>query len=208
MHEVHELSFAMNPGAARVLSQSFCVDVFSKPYRHSTSSLDGLHHTSDRRAKDLLSNTGQSIKMFIRGRPITMYIPSNIQNYEELKMDLPSEKLELDWVLAVHPNKVLIASGQTAGVDKDGKIPEKFGAVRTIADVDGEELLVGTTRNAILRGTFSDGFVAIVQGHSSFITHLDWSKDGKYIMSNSGDYEILYSFNRKLFVIGHRHLNV
>lgn len=30
------------------------------------------------------------------------------------------------------------------------------------------------------------------QGHSSFITHLDWSKDGKYIMSNSGDYEILY----------------
>lgn len=31
-----------------------------------------------------------------------------------------------------------------------------------------------------------------IQGHSSFITHLDWSKDGKYIMSNSGDYEILY----------------
>lgn len=27
-----------------------------------------------------------------------MYIPSNIQNYEELKMDPPSEKLELDWV--------------------------------------------------------------------------------------------------------------
>uniref|UniRef100_A0A4W4GW39 HELP domain-containing protein n=1 Tax=Electrophorus electricus TaxID=8005 RepID=A0A4W4GW39_ELEEL len=511
---------------------------------------------------------GQSIKMFIRGRPITMYIPSNIQNYEELRMDFPTEKLDLDWVygyrgrdcrgnlyvlpsgeavyfiacvvvlyhvtnrtqrhyrkhtdcvrcLAIHPDKVLVASGQTAGVDKDGKplqpfvhiwdsttlvtlqqiglgtfergvgsvafsndagtflcvidesnehmlsvwdwkkntmvlevkstteavfavefspadtsniitcgkshvyfwtqsagtltkkqgifgkykkpkfimcfvfsltgdvltgdsegniltwgkstfqimkqtrahegsvftlcilqggallsgggkdrriirwsadlapereceIPEKFGAVRTIANVDGEELLVGTTRNAILRGTFSDGFVAIVQGHvdemwglathpsqnlfltcgndkqaclwnaedhslgwcthleesglcadfspngsvvsiglstgrwlvldvqtrevvcdltdgneqlsvmryspdgsflavgshdnfiyiysvmeggrrytrfgkctghSSFITHLDWSKDGKYIMSNSGDYEILY----------------
>uniref|UniRef100_A0A8C9ZJB1 EMAP like 3 n=1 Tax=Sander lucioperca TaxID=283035 RepID=A0A8C9ZJB1_SANLU len=188
--------------------------------------------------------------------------------------------------------------------ERECEIPEKYGAVRTIADVDGEELLVGTTRNAILRGTFSDGFVAIVQGHvdemwglathpsqsifitcghdrqvclwnaeehkldwcitlevghthpalnsfhsgltvvsestdgneqlsvmryspdgsflavgshdnfiyiynvtesgrrytrfgkcnghSSFITHLDWSKDGKYIMSNSGDYEILY----------------
>ncbi|XP_018607407.1 echinoderm microtubule-associated protein-like 4 isoform X2 [Scleropages formosus] len=205
--------------------------------------------------------------------------------------------------------------------ERECEIPEKFGAVRTIADVDGEELLVGTTRNAILRGTLSDGFVAIVQGHvdelwglathpsqnvfltcghdrqvclwnaeehrldwcttleesglcadfcpnggvvsvglntgrwvvldlqtqelvsdstdgneqlsvmryspdgsflavgshdnfiyiytvteggrrytrfgkctghSSFITHLDWSKDGKYIMSNSGDYEILY----------------
>uniref|UniRef100_A0A4W5MRK2 EMAP like 3 n=1 Tax=Hucho hucho TaxID=62062 RepID=A0A4W5MRK2_9TELE len=514
--------------------------------------------------------TGQSIKMFIRGRPITMYVPSNIQNYDDLRMEPPVEKLELDWVygyrgrdcranlyllasgeavyfiacvvvlyhinnrtqrhyskhtdcvrcLTIHPDKVRVASGQTAGVDKDGKplqpyvhiwdsstlitlqqiglgtfergvgsvafsfdsgaflcviddsnehmlsvwdcakgtkhaevkstneavftvefnpndstniitcgkshvyfwtlsagsltkkqgifgkykkpkfiqcfvfsltgdvltgdsegniltwgkspgdtfqimrqtrahdgsvftlcmlqggallsgggkdrkiirwsadlapereceIPEKFGAVRCIADVDGEEVLVGTTRNAILRGTFSDGFVAIVQGHvdemwglathpsqdvfltcghdrqvcvwnteehkldwcttleyglcadfcpngavvsvglstgrwlvldlqtkdvvsdytdgneqlsvmryspdgsflavgshdnfiyiynvtesgrrysrygkcnghSSFITHLDWSKDGKYIMSNSGDYEILY----------------
>ncbi|XP_051284492.1 echinoderm microtubule-associated protein-like 3 isoform X1 [Dicentrarchus labrax] len=548
----------------------------------------------ENRAKELIASAGspgsrrgtysqgQSIKMFIRGRPITMYIPSNIQNYEDLKMEPPSERLELDWVygyrgrdcranlyflptgeavyfiacvvvlyhinkrtqrhyrkhtdcvrcLTLHPDKVRVASGQTAGVDKDGKplqpcvhiwdsttlvtlqqiglgtfqrgvgsvafsfadsgaflcviddsnehmlsvwdcnkgtkyaevkstneavftvefnpsdstniitcgkshvyfwtlstgqftkkqgifgkykkpkfiqcfvfsltgdvltgdsegniltwgksaadvktlgkgaketfqimrqtrahegsvftlctlqggallsgggkdrkiirwsadlapereceIPEKYGAVRTIADVDGEELLVGTTRNAILRGTFSDGFVAIVQGHvdemwglathpsqnifltcghdrqvclwnteehkldwcitleeyglcagfcpngsvvsvglstgrwlvldlltrevvsestdgneqlsvmryspdgsflavgshdnfiyiynvtesgrrytrfgkcnghSSFITHLDWSKDGKYIMSNSGDYEILY----------------
>uniref|UniRef100_A0A8C7M931 EMAP like 3 n=1 Tax=Oncorhynchus kisutch TaxID=8019 RepID=A0A8C7M931_ONCKI len=205
--------------------------------------------------------------------------------------------------------------------ERECEIPEKFGAVRCITDVNGEEVLVGTTRNAILRGTFSDGFVAIVQGHvdemwglathpsqdvfltcghdrqvcvwntaehkldwcttleeyglcadfcpngavvsvglstgrwlvldlqtkevisdytdgneqlsvmryspdgsflavgshdnfiyvynvtecgrrysrygkcnghSSFITHLDWSKDGKYIMSNSGDYEILY----------------
>lgn len=40
----------------------------------------------------------QSIKMFIRGRPITMYVPSNINNYEELKMEPPSESLELDWV--------------------------------------------------------------------------------------------------------------
>uniref|UniRef100_A0A6Q2XQ25 HELP domain-containing protein n=1 Tax=Esox lucius TaxID=8010 RepID=A0A6Q2XQ25_ESOLU len=502
----------------------------------------------------ILSLAGQSIKMFIRGRPITMYVPSNIQNYDDLKMEPPVEKLELDWVygyrgrdcranlymlssgeavyfiacvvvlyhinnrtqrhyrkhtdcvrcLTIHPDKVRVASGQTAGVDKDGKplqpyvhiwdsstlttlqqiglgtfergvgsvafsfadagaflcviddsnehmlsvwdcakgtkhaevkstneavfavefnpsdssniitcgkshvyfwtlsagsltkkqgifgkykkpkfiqcfvfsltgdvltgdsegniltwgkspgdimrqtrahdgsvftlcmlhggallsgggkdrkiirwsadlapereceIPEMFGAVRCIADVDGEEVLVGTTRNAILRGTFSDGFVAILQGHvdemwglathpsqdvfltcghdrlvcvwnteehkldwcttlefssgfnplwlvldlktkevvsdytdgneqlsvmryspdgsflavgshdnfiyiytvtesgrrysrygkcnghSSFITHLDWSKDGKYIMSNSGDYEILY----------------
>uniref|UniRef100_A0A7N8Y005 EMAP like 3 n=1 Tax=Mastacembelus armatus TaxID=205130 RepID=A0A7N8Y005_9TELE len=113
----------------------------------------------------------QSIKMFIRGRPITMYIPSNIQNYEDLKMEPPSERLQLDWVygyrgrdcranlyflptgeavyfiacvvvlyhinnctqrhyrkhtdcvrcLTLHPDKVRVASGQTAGVDKDGK---------------------------------------------------------------------------------------
>lgn len=30
------------------------------------------------------------------------------------------------------------------------------------------------------------------QGHSSYITHLDWSPDNNNIMSNSGDYEILY----------------
>ena len=48
--------------------------------------------------------TEQSTKMFIRGRPITMYIPSNIQNYEDLKMELPSAKLELDWV---YPDRLL-----------------------------------------------------------------------------------------------------
>ncbi|XP_028284689.1 echinoderm microtubule-associated protein-like 3 isoform X2 [Parambassis ranga] len=137
----------------------------------------------ENRAKELISSAGspgsrrgtysqgQSIKMFIRGRPITMYIPSNIQNYEDLKMEPPSERLELDWVygyrgrdcranlyflptgealyfiacvivlyhinnrtqrhyrkhtdcvrcLTLHPDKVRVASGQTAGVDKDGK---------------------------------------------------------------------------------------
>ncbi|XP_046824221.1 echinoderm microtubule-associated protein-like 2 isoform X2 [Vespa crabro] len=29
-------------------------------------------------------------------------------------------------------------------------------------------------------------------GHSSFITHLDWSIDGEYLRSNSGDYELLF----------------
>lgn len=35
-------------------------------------------------------------------------------------------------------------------------------------------------------------YCILPQGHSSYITHLDWSPDNKYIMSNSGDYEILY----------------
>lgn len=29
-------------------------------------------------------------------------------------------------------------------------------------------------------------------GHSSFVTHMDWSVDGQYLRSNSGDYELLY----------------
>ena len=30
------------------------------------------------------------------------------------------------------------------------------------------------------------------QGHSSFVTHIDWSVDNQHLQSNSGDYEILY----------------
>ncbi|XP_054609152.1 echinoderm microtubule-associated protein-like 3 isoform X1 [Dunckerocampus dactyliophorus] len=146
----------------------------------SSANLLNRSPSLENRARELIASAGsrrgtysqeQSIKMFIRGRPITMYIPSNIQNYEELKMEPPSERLELDWVygyrgrdcranlyflptgeavyftacvivlyhinkrtqrhyrkhtdcvrcLTLHPDKVRIASGQTAGVDKDGK---------------------------------------------------------------------------------------
>ncbi|KAK5876199.1 hypothetical protein CesoFtcFv8_027194 [Champsocephalus esox] len=153
--------------------------------KKAASSADLLTRSSslENRAKEMVASTGspgsrrgtynqeQSIKMFIRGRPITMYIPSNILNYEDLKMEPPSERLELDWVygyrgrdcranlyflptgeavyfiacvvvlyhiknrtqrhytnhtdcvrcLTLHPDKVRVASGQTAGVDKDGK---------------------------------------------------------------------------------------
>ncbi|XP_061619079.1 echinoderm microtubule-associated protein-like 3 isoform X2 [Phyllopteryx taeniolatus] len=153
--------------------------------KKAASSATLLNHCAslENRAKELVASAGspgsrratysqgQSIKMFIRGRPITMYIPANIQNYEDLKMEPPSERLELDWVygyrgrdcranlyflptgeavyfiacvvvlyhignraqrhyrrhtdcvrcLTLHPDKVRIASGQTAGVDKDGK---------------------------------------------------------------------------------------
>ncbi|XP_064593026.1 echinoderm microtubule-associated protein-like 3 [Zonotrichia leucophrys gambelii] len=46
------------------------------------------------------------------------------------------------------------------------ELPESFGAVRTIAEGPGEELLVGTTRNALLRGSLGCGFTPIVQGHT------------------------------------------
>uniref|UniRef100_A0A5S6K7R3 Sorting nexin-30 n=1 Tax=Xenopus tropicalis TaxID=8364 RepID=A0A5S6K7R3_XENTR len=119
---------------------------------------------------------------------------------------------------------------------KESEISEHFGAVRSVAEGLGGELLVGTTKNALLKGSMELGFTPVIQGHtdelwglathpsqnifltcghdkqfclwngsdhtlswgcvleghSSFITHLDWSRDGKYIMSNSGDYEILY----------------
>ncbi|XP_034502289.1 echinoderm microtubule-associated protein-like 3 isoform X4 [Ailuropoda melanoleuca] len=161
--------------------------------RPSTSSISfsSLDILGGRGGKDPLSSPGGpgsrrsnynlegiSVKMFLRGRPITMYIPSGIRSLEELPSGPPPETLSLDWVygyrgrdsrsnlfvlrsgevvyfiacvvvlyrpeggpggpggggqrhyrghtdcvrcLAVHPDGVRVASGQTAGVDKDGK---------------------------------------------------------------------------------------
>ncbi|KAH0622739.1 hypothetical protein JD844_025315, partial [Phrynosoma platyrhinos] len=75
-----------------------------------------------KRHKDVIvSQEGEYIKMFMRGRPITMFVPSGVEKYWEIKTELPPEKLKLEWVLAVHPDKIRIATGQLAGVDKDGR---------------------------------------------------------------------------------------
>ncbi|XP_032871317.1 echinoderm microtubule-associated protein-like 3 isoform X2 [Amblyraja radiata] len=150
----------------------------------STQSLLSKGRNADSRNKELpqspvastsrrgfYNQEGVSIKVFLRGRPITMYVPLNVHNYEELRTELPAERLKLDWVygyrgkdsrgnlhlllsgevvyfiacvvvlhgietqtqrhyvrhtdcvrcLAIHPDGVRIASGQAAGVDKDGK---------------------------------------------------------------------------------------
>uniref|UniRef100_A0A671WEY9 EMAP like 2 n=1 Tax=Sparus aurata TaxID=8175 RepID=A0A671WEY9_SPAAU len=43
-------------------------------------------------------------------------------------------------------------------------------------------------------------------GHSSFVTHLDWSRDSQYLVTNSGDYEILFC-SLPFFSIGNKELN-
>lgn len=35
--------------------------------------------------------------MFMRGRPITMFIPSDVDNYDDIRTELPPEKLKLEW---------------------------------------------------------------------------------------------------------------
>ncbi|XP_019715546.1 echinoderm microtubule-associated protein-like 4 isoform X2 [Hippocampus comes] len=126
---------------------------------------------ADRHKEPAVSQEGNHVKMFMRGRPITMFVPSNVENYDDVRTELPSEKLKLEWVygyrgrdcranvcllptgemvyfiasvvvlfnadertqkhylghtdcvkcLAVHPDEIRIATGQIAGVDKDGR---------------------------------------------------------------------------------------
>ncbi|XP_063774387.1 echinoderm microtubule-associated protein-like 4 isoform X2 [Pseudophryne corroboree] len=138
----------------------------------STSKLTSrVNKAADKHKDIVISPEGEYIKMFMRGRPITMFIPSDIESYEDIRTELPPEKLKLEWVygyrgrdcranvyllptgeivyfiasvvvlfnyeertqrhylghtdcvkcIAVHPDKIRIATGQIAGVDKDGR---------------------------------------------------------------------------------------
>ncbi|ELW71686.1 Echinoderm microtubule-associated protein-like 4 [Tupaia chinensis] len=138
----------------------------------STSKLISKVIKNTDKHKDVIINQeGEYIKMFMRGRPITMFIPSDVDNYDDIRTELPPEKLKLEWVygyrgkdcranvyllptgeivyfiasvvvlfnyeertqrhylghtdcvkcLAIHPDKIRIATGQIAGVDKDGR---------------------------------------------------------------------------------------
>uniref|UniRef100_A0A673J509 Echinoderm microtubule-associated protein-like 2 n=1 Tax=Sinocyclocheilus rhinocerous TaxID=307959 RepID=A0A673J509_9TELE len=53
------------------------------------------------------------------------------------------------------------------------EVPEAFGPVRTLAEGKQDELFVGTTRNAVLRGSFSGSLTPIVQGHTDELWGLD-----------------------------------
>ncbi|XP_069015116.1 echinoderm microtubule-associated protein-like 3 isoform X1 [Embiotoca jacksoni] len=202
----------------------------------------------ENRAKDLIAGAaspgsrrgtysqGQSIKMFIRGRPITMYIPSNIQNYEDLKMEPPSERLELDWVygyrgrdcranlyflpsgealyfiacvivlyhvnnrtqrhyrkhtdcvrcLTLHPDKVRVASGQTAGVDKDGKPLQPFVHIwDSTTLITLQQIGLGTFQRGVGSVAFSfadsGGFLCVIDDSNEHMLSVwDCSKGTKH----------------------------
>ncbi|GCB63400.1 hypothetical protein scyTo_0007384 [Scyliorhinus torazame] len=153
--------------------ESFGESKNSRTRTGSTSSGSSGKKTSDSKPKDPLFNAEEGyIKMFLRGRPITMYMPQVIKETYSLedKGELPAKKLKLDWVygyrgrdcrcnlyllptgeivyfiasvvvlynveeqlqrhytghnddvkcLAVHPDRITIATGQVAGITKDG----------------------------------------------------------------------------------------
>lgn len=140
----------------------------------STSSSSSSKKNSESKPKDPVFSAEEGyVKMFLRGRPVTMYMPKDqVESYNlEAKVELPAKRLKLEWVygyrgrdcrtnlyllptgetvyfiasvvvlynveeqlqrhytghnddvkcLAVHPDKITIATGQVAGTSKDGK---------------------------------------------------------------------------------------
>uniref|UniRef100_A0A673JNW1 Echinoderm microtubule-associated protein-like 3 n=1 Tax=Sinocyclocheilus rhinocerous TaxID=307959 RepID=A0A673JNW1_9TELE len=214
------------------------------PPKEPTSSPHGGPLSPIREGEKMLC---QSIKMFIRGRPITMYIPSNILNYEELRMDLPSQKLDLDWVygyrgrdcranlyllpsgeavyfiacvvvlyhisnqtqrhyqkhtdcvrcLAIHPDKVRVASGQTAGVDKDGKPLQPFVHIwdsKTLVTL--QQIGLGTFERGVGALAFSSSdagtFLCVIDDSNEHMLSVwDWNKNIKHVEVKSTNEAVL-----------------
>ncbi|CAH2325064.1 echinoderm microtubule-associated -like 3 [Pelobates cultripes] len=63
-------------------------------------------------------------------------------------------------------DKRLVMWSETLTQIKECEIPEHFGAVRAIAEGIGGELLIGTTKNALLKGSMDNGFMPVIQGHT------------------------------------------
>lgn len=58
---------------------------------------------------------------------------------------------------------------------------------------DGSMLAVGSHDNGVYVYSTADwSLIGRCKGHSSYITALDWSEDGKWIRSNCGAYELLF----------------
>uniref|UniRef100_A0A8C7YLT6 EMAP like 1 n=1 Tax=Oryzias sinensis TaxID=183150 RepID=A0A8C7YLT6_9TELE len=106
-----------------------------------------------------------------------------------------------------HPSGAVVAVGTQTGrwlvLDTDSKDlvtvhtdgNEQLSVIRY--GPDGNFLAIGSHDNyiyiyAVAENGRKYSRVGKCSGHSSFITHLDWSADSQYLVSNSGDYEILY----------------
>uniref|UniRef100_A0A671MZM3 Echinoderm microtubule-associated protein-like 4 n=1 Tax=Sinocyclocheilus anshuiensis TaxID=1608454 RepID=A0A671MZM3_9TELE len=181
------------------------------------------------------STEGEYIKMFMRGRPITMFIPSDVENYDDVRTELPPERLKLEWVygyrgrdcranvyllptgeivyfiasvvvlfnyeertqrhylghtdcvkcLAVHPDKIRIATGQIAGVDKDGRPLQPHVRVWDSVSLSTLQIIgLGTFERGVGSLAFSKAdsgihLSVIDDSNEHMLTVWDWQKKSK-----------------------------
>ena len=81
--------------------------------------------------------------------------------------------------------------------NKDAKRKDDIlaeGVQALVYSPDDRFLAVGSRDNNIYVYSCGEEYrrVAVCRSHSSYITHLDWSTDSRYIMSNCAAYEVLY----------------
>uniref|UniRef100_A0A669CPK9 EMAP like 4 n=1 Tax=Oreochromis niloticus TaxID=8128 RepID=A0A669CPK9_ORENI len=163
---------------------------------------------------------GNAIKMFMRGRPITMFIPSDVENYSDIRTELPPERLKLAWVygyrgrdcraniyllptgeivyfiasvvylllsccLAIHPDKIRIATGQIAGVDKDGRpVPPHVRVWDSVSLATLQVIGVKTFERGVGSLAFSKAdsgqhLSVIDDSNDHMLTVWDWQKTSK-----------------------------
>ncbi|XP_045405429.1 echinoderm microtubule-associated protein-like 4 isoform X1 [Lemur catta] len=181
------------------------------------------------------SQEGEYVKMFMRGRPITMFIPSDVDNYDDIRTELPPEKLKLEWVygyrgkdcranvyllptgeivyfiasvvvlfnyeertqrhylghtdcvkcLAIHPDKMRIATGQIAGVDKDGRPLQPHVRVWDSVSLSTLQIIgLGTFERGVGCLSFSKAdsgvhLCVIDDSNEHMLTVWDWQKKSK-----------------------------
>ncbi|KAG7255229.1 hypothetical protein CRUP_011404 [Coryphaenoides rupestris] len=106
-----------------------------------------------------------------------------------------------------HPSGAVVAVGTMTGrwlvLDTDTRdlVSMHTDGNEIISNVkyspDGNYLAVGSHDNfvyiyAVTENGRKYSRAGKCSGHSSFVTHLDWSQDSRYMVTNSGDYEILF----------------
>ncbi|XP_048209008.1 echinoderm microtubule-associated protein-like 4 isoform X3 [Perognathus longimembris pacificus] len=209
--------------------------LISKVIKNTDKHKDVIVNQAKMSTREKNSQEGEYIKMFMRGRPITMFIPSDVDNYDDIRTELPPEKLKLEWAygyrgkdcranvyllptgeivyfiasvvvlfnyeertqrhylghtdcvkcLAIHPDKIRIATGQIAGVDKDGRPLQPHVRVWDSVSLCTQQIIgLGTFERGVGCLDFSKAdsgvhLCVIDDSNEHMLTVWDWQKKSK-----------------------------
>ncbi|KAJ8416101.1 hypothetical protein AAFF_G00381230 [Aldrovandia affinis] len=222
-------------GRSKLVKAASTSKLLSKAAKNAEKHKDPVISQAKMSTREKNGEEGDYIKMFMRGRPITMYIPSDVQNYGDFRAELPQERLKLEWAygyrgrdcranvhllptgesvyfiasvvvlfnceertqrhylghtdcvrcLAVHPDKIRIATGQLAGVDKDGRLVQPHVRVWDSVSLSTLQLIgLGTFERGVGSLAFSKAdsgtHLAVVDdSNEHMLTIWDWQKKSR-----------------------------